>query len=348
MRRGAKRLLLGLAAALLLSATAAAGYGWMVYRQAERAAARMYEPLAPAEPPLAYAAIPQPTRVIEAGGGLGTAGSGQSESAGRAAEPVSGPFAFASEARAQPSPEEGDPFTVLMMGVDERAHDRGRSDTMIVLGVNPARGSMLMFNIPRDTRTELVGRGTLDKINHAYAFGGVEMAVRTVERFVGERIDYYVKVNMEGFAELIDLLGGVRVDNPFAFDFEGYHYAAGEIELTGEAALMYARMRWDDPRGDLGRNARQRELLQRLLQRLVSLETLGRTGELLDAAGDHVRTNLTFASMRGLALDYGARLRDVQTTELAGRGRTIDGIWYYEVTREERDRVRRLLADQLR
>lgn len=90
---------------------------------------------------------------------------------------------------------------------------------MIFLTVNPAKQSMLMFNIPRDTRTEIIGRGTVDKINHAYAFGGVNMSVKTVEHFLDYPVNYYVRVNMEGFARLIDSLGGVDVDNPFAFSY---------------------------------------------------------------------------------------------------------------------------------
>ncbi len=74
-----------------------------------------------------------------------------------------------------------DPISILILGVDERKGDKGRSDTMVILTVNPRTDSSLMFNIPRDTRTEIAGRGTQDKINHAYAFGGVPMAVETVE-----------------------------------------------------------------------------------------------------------------------------------------------------------------------
>ncbi|MCZ4136008.1 hypothetical protein BZG24_29500, partial [Escherichia coli] len=111
-----------------------------------------------------------------------------------------------------------EPFNALILGVDERPNDSGRSDTIIVLSVNPAKHKALLFNIPRDTRTEIVGHGTEDKINHAYAFGGVDMSIRTIEQFLGIPIHYYMKVDMEGFARIIDLVGGVDVNNPFAFD----------------------------------------------------------------------------------------------------------------------------------
>src|SRR5690606_15649276 len=106
-----------------------------------------------------------------------------------------------------------DPFSVLMLGVDERAGDKGRSDTMIVITVNSEKNSMEMLSIPRDTRLEIVGKGIDDKINHAYAFGGVEMAMNTVEKFLDIPIDYYIKVNMEGFKDIVDTVGGVSVNN---------------------------------------------------------------------------------------------------------------------------------------
>ena len=84
-----------------------------------------------------------------------------------------------------------EPFSVLMLGVDERKDDSGRSDTMIVITVNPEKQTMKMLSIPRDTRTEIVGHDTVDKINHAYAFGGVPIAGYTVENFLNKPIDYY-------------------------------------------------------------------------------------------------------------------------------------------------------------
>ncbi len=74
-----------------------------------------------------------------------------------------------------------DPFSVLLLGVDEREGDAGRSDTIVAMTVNPTEQSTKMVNIPRDTYTTIVGRNTKDKINHAYAFGGTTMAVASVE-----------------------------------------------------------------------------------------------------------------------------------------------------------------------
>ncbi|RXZ81467.1 hypothetical protein EBB07_14140 [Paenibacillaceae bacterium] len=238
-------------------------------------------------------------------------------------------------------------FTVLVMGVDEREHDRGRSDAMIVLAVNPAKPSVLMFNIPRDTRTELIGKGRIDKINHAYAFGGVEMSLRTVEHFLDYPIDYYVKVNMEGFANMIDIIGGIEVNNAFAFQHDGNVFERGPISLNGAKALSYARMRYDDPRGDLGRNTRQREILGKIFGKLLSISTLGQANELLENAGQYVRMNITFNEIKKFVLEYRTNVTSLKVEEISGQGQMINRVWYFNVNQQERDRIHALLRGHM-
>lgn len=240
-----------------------------------------------------------------------------------------------------------DPFTVLVLGVDQREHDRGRSDTMIVITVNPAKESILMFNIPRDTRTEIVGHGTVDKINHAYAFGGVDMSIQTVENFIDYPIDYYAKVNMEGFARIIDMIGGVEVDNPFAFDYEGHAFAQGHLVLNGTDALKYSRMRYDDPRGDFGRNTRQRDILQEIMNNAMSVSNVTHLHSMLGELGDSVKTNITFDEMKQFVTDYKPKIHKVDTVEIKGTGKIIDRIWYYLVDDNERNRIHNMIKEQL-
>ncbi|OAX50534.1 LCP family glycopolymer transferase [Paenibacillus sp. AD87] len=240
-----------------------------------------------------------------------------------------------------------EPFNALILGVDERPNDRGRSDTMIVLSVNPGKKKVLMFNIPRDTRTEIVGHNTEDKINHAYAFGGVDMSVNTVEQFLGAPIHYYMKVDMEGFAKIIDLVGGVDVNNPFAFDYEGQRYDQGNIHLDGVAALGFSRMRYDDPKGDLGRNDRQREVLKQMLKNTMQFSSVLHIQNMLDELGTHVRTDVTFDEMKELLLDYRNDLENVDTVEIKGKGEKINGIYYYIVDQQEKDRIHGIIEEHL-
>ncbi|MHA0856493.1 LCP family glycopolymer transferase [Paenibacillus sp. CMAA1364] len=243
--------------------------------------------------------------------------------------------------------DERESYTVLVLGVDEREYDVGRSDTMIVLSVNPAKRSILMFNIPRDTRTEIIGRGKVDKINHAYAFGGVNMSIQTVENLLTIPMDYYIKVNMEGFSQIVDLLGGVKVDNPFAFQYEGHNFSKGLLQLSGAEALAYSRMRYDDPRGDLGRNHRQREVLKQTMKNALQIMNIVRVQSMLKQVGNNVKTDITFDEMKKFMTDYRADLDKIETLELKGQGKRINGIYYYIIQAAEKERVHNLIEEHL-
>ncbi|WHY72058.1 LytR family transcriptional regulator [Fictibacillus enclensis] len=246
------------------------------------------------------------------------------------------------------APGEGDPLSILILGVDERQGDRGRSDTLILVTVNPKTNKMVMTSIPRDTRTEIVGKGTEDKINHAYAFGGEKMAIKTVENFLDVPVDYYVKVNMESFQGLVDALGGVTVDNErLAFKYDGYNFPKGELKLSGKEALAYTRMRKEDPQGDFGRNARQRQVISAIINEGAQVSSVTKMGDILDVIGSNVKTNLTFDEMKDIQSKYKGARNNVDNVEIKGNGKMINGIYYLLVPDEERTRIQSMLKEQL-
>lgn len=240
-----------------------------------------------------------------------------------------------------------EPFSVLMLGVDEREGDSGRSDTMIVLTVNPNNNSVKMLSIPRDTMTEIVGKGKEDKINHAYAFGGVSMAVDTVEKFLDFPIDYYVKINMEGFKDIVDTLGGINVENDFAFNVGEYNFPTGKIHLNGEEALTFIRMRYDDPNGDFGRQERQRQVIQAVIKEGASLSSLAKAPDIFHAIGSNVKTNLTFDEMMDIQKNYKDAGRNIEQLVLHSEGKMIENIYYGLVTLAEQKRIQDELKSQL-
>lgn len=243
--------------------------------------------------------------------------------------------------------DEKDPFTVLLLGVDQRENDRGRSDTMILLAVNANKKSIKMISIPRDTRTEIIGKGFEDKINHAYAFGGVEMSIDTVEHFFDVPVDYFIQVNMEGFQDIVDAVDGVTVNNDMEFTFGGTHFPKGTITLNGEDALKYARMRKEDPRGDFGRQMRQRQIIEAVIKEGASLSTLTNYGDIFKALGENVRTNLTFNEMITIQRNYKEASKNIEQYQIDGRGTMINGIYYYVVPDEERMNLQNMLKEQL-
>lgn len=240
------------------------------------------------------------------------------------------------------------PLSILVLGVDEREGDRGRSDTLMVVTVNPNDNSTYMMSIPRDTRTEIIGRGSQDKINHAYAFGGTNMTIQTVENFLDIPIDYYMKVNMESFKQIVDALGGVRVNNQrLAFNYQGYSFPKGTLNLTGDEALAYSRMRKADPRGDFGRNERQRQVVNGIINEGAQVSSITKLGSILDVLGDNIATNMSFDDMKDIQSNYKDARKSVQSIEINGQGGNIGGVYYFNVNEEERTRISSMLKKHL-
>ncbi|MBB2483019.1 LytR family transcriptional regulator [Bacillus sp. APMAM] len=239
------------------------------------------------------------------------------------------------------------PFSVLLLGVDQRKGDVGRSDTMIVMTVNLNKESVEMLSIPRDTRVEIVGRGTQDKINAAYAYGGVKMSMDTVQNFLDIPIDYYIKVNMEGFSEIVDALGGVTVNNNLDFSYGGYHFPKGQIDLNGKKAINYVRMRKQDPRGDFGREERQRAVIQGIIDKGASFSSLTHFSDVFQALGKNIETNLSFDDMVSIQKNYRNARKNIEKFQLQGQGQMINKIYYFVVPESERQKAHDRLKTHL-
>jgi polyisoprenyl-teichoic acid--peptidoglycan teichoic acid transferase len=244
--------------------------------------------------------------------------------------------------------KEQQPFSVLLMGVDERKNDKGRSDTMIVLTVNPETKSVKMLSIPRDTLTDIVGHGTRDKINHAYAFGGVEMAMDTAEEMLDIPIDYYVQINMEGFEDIVNAVGGITVNNDLSFEAGGYTFPKGSVDLNGKRALAFTRMRYEDPRGDFGRQLRQRQIIQGIIREGASVSSLWKFDDIFDALGSNVKTNMKFEEMVDIQKHYKDAANDIEQIKIeGGSGTRIDNIYYYVIPEEELTKIQNQLKEHL-
>nr|WP_040978800.1 LCP family protein [Oceanobacillus jeddahense] len=248
---------------------------------------------------------------------------------------------------------DSDAVNILLLGVDEREGDVGRSDTMILLSLNPRTDSMLMLSIPRDTYVNIPDRG-MDKINHAYAFGeaaqtggGTELSVETVEEAFDLPIHSYVRVNMEGFQQGIDALGGVTVQNSTAFSQDGHDFNEGNVNLNGEEALSYIRMRKEDSRGDMGRNERQRDVIVAAMDEAASFSSITKAGNILDILGNNVQTDLDMKRLQTLFTDYSGTRKNVETMEIEGDGQTIGGVWYYVVPDDEFNRIQSTVTEHM-
>ncbi|MDT8863064.1 LCP family protein [Alkalihalobacillus sp. MEB130] len=247
--------------------------------------------------------------------------------------------------------DEGDPFSMLLMGIDEPNREAGdfyhRSDTLVYVTINPEKNSTQMVSIPRDTYTELVGYDKKDKINHSYAFGGTEMTIRTVENFLDVPVDYFVRIDMKGFKGMVDAVGGVEVENEFDFRFEGKDFEEGPLQLNGEDAWKFARMRLDDPRGDFGRQERQRQIIQELVDKGMSFSSITRIEEILSVVENNIRTNLSLGEIWSIQSNYRDALNTIEEHEIAGEDGEMDEVYYYIPDEEKVQELSEILKEHL-
>jgi LCP family protein required for cell wall assembly len=150
-----------------------------------------------------------------------------------------------------------------------------RTDTIMLLHVPAGGGPTVLVSVPRDSYVAIPGHGK-NKINAAYGFGGAALIVKTVEQDMGLHIDDYVETGLGGYAGLVDAIGGVRICVKRAMDDPKAHInlKPGCQQLDGKTALGYARARYSDPRGDLGRVERQREVLAAIAGKTLSPSVL--------------------------------------------------------------------------
>ena len=167
-----------------------------------------------------------------------------------------------------------DPFFVLLIGNDGREGLDGiRGDGLHVLGINPAAGSAVILNIPRDTYVPIPGLGSA-KINDAYKQAGFAKQVETVSAFTGIPFSFVVETNFDGFVRLVDEMGGVHVEVPYRmFDRNsGADFQPGRVHMLGHGALSFARNR-NIPNGDISRTHHQGLLLLGALEKAREVGT---------------------------------------------------------------------------
>ncbi|MBT8895668.1 LCP family glycopolymer transferase [Lactobacillus delbrueckii subsp. bulgaricus] len=225
------------------------------------------------------------------------------------------------------------PISILVLGVDqglEGRNDKGNSDTIILVTVNPTTKKATMTSIPRDTLTEILGETSntsyyMFKVNSAYQFGGSSGSVKTVSAMLNVPINYYVEVNMKALESLVNALGGVDVNVPFSFSYDWCDFKKGKQHLDGRHAIAYARMRYDDPRGDYGRQLRQRQIIQAVVKKGLSVKGLVNYQKLLKVFAKYVKTNLTFGDMTSLAINYRSAASNISSGYIQGHDATISG-----------------------
>lgn len=236
------------------------------------------------------------------------------------------------------------PISILLMGTDTGALGRtfaGRTDSMMVVTINPTTNKTTITSIPRDTAVNIPGYESQSpaKINAAYAWGQSKTAITTVQKMLNVPIDFYAIINMGGMEKIINEVGGVDVTPTLSFSYGGFSFKKGvKTHMNGKKALAYSRMRDDDPKGDYGRQTRQRKVIMALLNQSGSVSTL-LNEDFISSLSKQTQTDLTFNDLSALVQNYRAATKHIKTTHLQGTGEMIDSQAMEVASQSELQRV---------
>lgn len=235
-----------------------------------------------------------------------------------------------------------DNVSILFIGVDEsdiRNDSSSLSDALLVATLNNRDKTVKLVSIPRDSYVYDPTRGVKDKITHAHGFNGTKGTIDTVENLLDIPIDYYVKMNFNAFIEVVDAVGGIEVDIPYNYveldenDQRTIELQEGRHHIDGRHALALARTRKLD--SDVERGKRQQMILQAIMKEAFTVKSIPKLGDVIDAVGDNMKTNMTFSEMKSF-LEYAkGGLPEVTTITLAGNDLWETGKPYYWIIDEE-------------
>ena len=229
-----------------------------------------------------------------------------------------------------------DKTVVMLMGVDEREGDVGRSDTLMIATLDAKKHKAAILSVPRDTRVKIKGHG-FDKINAAYAYGGHKLTQNTVEDLLGVEMEHYVIINVNAFTKIIDAIGGIDINVEKRMYYEDpwddngglvINLYPGQQHMDGKTAITYVRYR--DEEGDIGRITRQQKFMKAVMDKLTSPSIIPRIPAIIGQVVDSINTDLSVKQM----IEFMAALKEaqsngLQTEMLPGRPMYIGGVSYW-------------------
>ena len=227
----------------------------------------------------------------------------------------------------------GQPFSLLLLGTDTgdlgRTEKNGRSDTIMVATVTSKKTTLL--SIPRDTLVNIPGHSGNSKINAAYSYGGLTGSLNTLQSYLGIPLDHYIEVNMKGLQQLSAAIGPVKVENDLDFTQSGNHFEKGKVTIDQNNILPFSRMRHEDPRGDYGRQLRQRKVVTALVKKIASVGSITKYKSILSAISSNMKTDISFNQMKEIYSKYKGAT-NISQKQLQGQGQMIDGVSYEVVS----------------
>ncbi|HEL2480101.1 TPA: LCP family protein [Streptococcus suis] len=221
----------------------------------------------------------------------------------------------------------GDSFNIYISGIDTYGpiSSVSRSDVNIIMTVNRATHKILLTTTPRDSYVAIAdgGQNQYDKLTHAGIYG-VNASVHTLENLYGIDISNYIRLNFTSFLQLIDLVGGIDVENTQEFTSGGYNFPVGTVHLDAEQALIFVRERYSLANGDNDRGKNQEKVIAALIKKLSSPENLRNYQAILTGLEGSIQTDLSLETIIGLVntqLESGTQFT-VESQALTGTGRS--------------------------
>ena len=240
-------------------------------------------------------------------------------------------------------------LNVLILGIDDGDNEfkdaPKRTDVMLLASFDPVKNDVAILSLPRDTRVKIPGNQGLDKINHAYAYGGVPLAKKTVANLLMVPIHYYVLLNWQGFIDVIDIIGGIDYYVENDMDYEdpyadlSIHIEHGFQHMDGKKAGEYIRFR-NDEMGDIGRVQRQQRFLKALASEMFSIGNVVKVPTLINSVEKHLKTDMDFLTMVKAANSFkvfgGEKVR---AQMLYGDFQTINGVSYWVTSQDKTEQT---------
>lgn len=226
-------------------------------------------------------------------------------------------------------------YLILLVGVDKNGDDDDntdftRTDTIMLLKADTKTGKMDLLSIPRDSRIKI--RDKFDKVNHAHAFGGIELTMQTLRSFLGLDIDYYVQINYQALINIVDALGGVDYDVPegITIDKGKVQIKPGPNHLDGNEVMWFLRTRNIYNNGDIGRVNTQQGFAKAMVDEIVKKSKNMNIMTFISNYLKYVKTNLPMTAIMDLAGNINKFSSDKMDTHIVpGMEQTIDGTSYY-------------------
>lgn len=247
-----------------------------------------------------------------------------------------------------------DSLDFLLIGVDSKDKSQGkpRSDVMMLVHLNKTNKSISLISIPRDTRTKIEGRKHKEKINHAFAYGGPDLSLKTVNQLLGTQIPYYMLIDYEFVKDMVDTMGGVQVDIPMEMNYEDttagnsliIHFKPGLQTLNGEDAVKFLRFRKGYKNADLGRVQAQQQFIGAFLRELKKPEQWVKAPVFLAKYQDNADSTIPLSALIQMSPILAQMGEDgLQSATLPGSPKMIDHLSYFIL---DEDQARNLLAAQ--